>query len=502
MKADIKKLKWNMLSAFVLQVISVICGFVLPRLILHNYNSEVNGIISSITQFLSLISFLDCGMGIVVQSALYRPLVEKNSEKVDMIISSASVFFRRLAYILLGYVICLVIVLPHIIKTSFSKQYIVLLILILSIGTFIQYYIGVVDGVILAANQKKYVSNVAQCVSVIANTVVSSILILNNFSIHFVKFTTMLIYVIRPLAVHFYISKKYAINRHVKYTEEPIPQKWNGIAQHIAAIVLDNTDVVVLSMFSAISTVSIYSVYNLVVTGIRQIILTTGNGLHSYWGSLYAEKNYEQLGKSFEFTEWMFHTIVIILYGVTAILIVPFVMIYTKGINDVNYYQPVFAILLVIAQACRCVRVPYNTLIQAVGHYKQTQKSYVVAAVVNILISVLAVKKWSLIGVAIGTICAMLYQLVWMIVYNSKNILHRPIRRIAKQLITDFIVITLGVVICMVYRNYNFTDYFDWIVIAAITVVIWTLLSIAVNYLFFRKCLKLLLNKVIKRGKV
>ena len=67
-----KRLYLNTLTSLVFQVTTVICGFILPRLILKHYGSEVNGIISSINQFLVLISFLDLGVGSVVQSSLYK----------------------------------------------------------------------------------------------------------------------------------------------------------------------------------------------------------------------------------------------------------------------------------------------------------------------------------------------------------------------------------------------------------------------------------------------
>ena len=104
-----KRLFYNTISSLVFQVTTIICGFILPRLILNAFGSEVNGLVNSITQFLGVISFLELGVGAVVQSALYKPLAEKNQEDVSKIISSANKFFTRLGQILLIYVIALVI---------------------------------------------------------------------------------------------------------------------------------------------------------------------------------------------------------------------------------------------------------------------------------------------------------------------------------------------------------------------------------------------------------
>lgn len=42
-----------------MQITILICGFVVPKLIITNFGSNVNGLISSITQFLAYISLLE-----------------------------------------------------------------------------------------------------------------------------------------------------------------------------------------------------------------------------------------------------------------------------------------------------------------------------------------------------------------------------------------------------------------------------------------------------------
>ena len=67
------KLMLNSTSSLIYQLITIVCGFVLPRFFLTHYGSEVNGLVSSITQFLGFISLAECGVGAVVQSTLYKP---------------------------------------------------------------------------------------------------------------------------------------------------------------------------------------------------------------------------------------------------------------------------------------------------------------------------------------------------------------------------------------------------------------------------------------------
>ena len=80
-----KKLALNTITSLILQLVTVVCGFILPRLILESFGSDVNGLVNSITQFLGVITLLDLGVGAVVQSALYKPLTEKDTDMISKI---------------------------------------------------------------------------------------------------------------------------------------------------------------------------------------------------------------------------------------------------------------------------------------------------------------------------------------------------------------------------------------------------------------------------------
>lgn len=478
-----KRLLFNTASSLIFQITTIICGFILPRLILHSFGSEVNGLVTSIGQFLSVISFLELGVGAVVQSALYKPLAEKDTLQVSRIMTSAGKFFRNLARILLVYILLLIVIYPKIAKQEFGWFYTAALLAAISISSFAQYYFGVVDRLLLTADQRGYIQYTAQTCTLIANTAACAVLIHLGATIHMVKLTTSLIYLVRPLILRIYVNKHYSIDRNAGYAEEPIAQKWNGAAQHIAAVVLDGTDSIVLTIFATLSDVSIYSVYNLVVTGVKQLLVSMTNGVQSLMGELLAKKESKELRRLFGWTEWLIHTGTIFVFGCTATLIVPFARVYTKGIADADYIQPLFAILITLAQAGHCLRLPYNLMILAGGHYKQTQSNYVIAAVLNILISILMVKFYGLIGVAIGTLVAMVYQTVWMAWYVSKNLINWPFQNFVKQCFIDALAFLIAYSLSG-YFTLSSVTYWDWIVLGIKVAPVWLIIVLAVNGVF------------------
>lgn len=492
-----KRLIYNTVSSLIFQVTTIICGFILPRLILNAFGSSVNGLVNSIAQFLGIISFLELGVGAVVQSALYKPLAENKQDDVSKIISSANKFFRRLAQILTVYVIVLVIFYPLFAAKEYGFWYTATLIVAISISSFAQYYFGIVNRLLLTADQRGYVQYTAQTIAVVGNTVACYILIMLGCGIQVVKLTTSIIYLIQPFAIYLYVRSHYRIDTKIKYDKEPIPQKWNGIAQHVAAVILDGTDTVVLTLFATLEDVSIYSVYFLVVKGVKQLFMSMTNGITSLIGELWARQELAELKKTFGWTEWVIHTGTTFVFGVTAVLIVPFVKVYTLGIDDANYIQPLFAALIVAANAAHCLRLPYNIMILAAGHYKQTQNNYIVAAIINIVVSVFAVKAWGLIGVAIGTLLAMGYQTVWMVWYDSKHLIQWPFANFVKQITVD----VFSQLCCLVSRLISMTvvSYIAWIVNAVEVTVIWLVIIMVVNLIFYRDKMLKLINTVKSR---
>jgi O-antigen/teichoic acid export membrane protein len=492
------KLFLNTVTSVAMQITAIVCGFIVPRFILQFYGSSTNGLVNSITQFVQVISFFELGVGAVVQSALYAPLVQKDDKAISRIIVSAQKYFRMVALFLGAYIVFLLFVYPLMDKNQFGVIYIDTLIVVISLSFFAQYLWGMPDMLLLRADQRGYIVNGIQIVTITLNTITCLIMMVYGMSIQAVKLATSLIYLLRPILMRIYITRKYRIDRHIKYSVEPIIQKWNGIAQHIAAFVLDGTDSIVLTLFTTFSDVSVYGVYNLVLYGMKQLILTASSGIKSYIGNLWARKEKQELIKSFEMMEWGIHNIVTFLFVCTGVLIIPFVTVYTKGITDKNYILPLFALLITFANAIHCMRLPYNILILAAGHYKQTQRCYIIAAIVNVVLSLVFVQLYGLIGVAIGTLIAVAYQTVWMIVYDSRKLIKMSVISTVKLFFTDALVVVGGLLVSRVF-SLSEESYYSWFVLAIQVAASVAVCMIITNVLFHRDRLQIVWNVFANR---
>lgn len=493
-----KKLLYNTIISLFLQVTSVVCGFILPRLILGEYGSNANGLVQAITRFLSVISFLELGVGYVIQSELYKPLAENDKIRLSEIVVSGGKYFKQIGNILIVYVGALVVLFPLLHKSDFSWIYSATLILAISISYFAQYYFGIIDRLLLNSDQRGYIQYSAQIITLILNTVLSIILIKAKASIQLVKLVSSIVFFIRPLLLRVYVNRNYSIDRKIVIKGEPIKQKWNGIAVHISSTILDETDTIVLTLFSTLANVSIYSVYHLVVYGVKQIVFSLTSGIDAIFGRLWAKGEKENLLRFFSLSEWAIHLLSVYIFSCAGILIIPFIRVYTNGVTDANYIQPAFAIIIVAAHAGHCLRLPYNKLILAAGKFKETQKCHIMAAVLNMFISCITVYLWGLIGVAIGTLIAMYYQTIWMAIYCSKHLVNIEISHFLKQIIADCLSVTF-VILSSSWVKMSDISYLNWIKCAFMVAFISALVAIIINYFLYRNNLSYIIREIRKR---
>ena len=499
-----KNALFNIITTLIMQSIVIIYGFVAAKIIITTYGSNINGLVASITQFLGYITLLESGFGPVVKAALYKPISNKDKKTINSILKTSDSFFKKLSGIFLIYIIALAFIYPIFVNTSFSYLFSIILIFIISISKFAEYFFGITYKIYISAEQKDYVVSAIQIVSYALNLVAVVVLAKMNVPIHILKLATGLIFVIRPIFLNIYAKKKYKINLKDSDDKVKLSQKWDGLAQHIATVIHYNTDIVILTLFGRLTEVSIYSVYYSIVKGIRIIIQSLASGIDSIFGNMLAKNEIENLNKKFSMYECVYYTICSMCYTCAMFLIIPFVHVYTRGVTDANYINIGFGTLLVLSEYVESIKQPYNELVKAAGHFKQTRIGSWIEAGLNILISILLVNKFGLIGIAIGTLSATTVRTLEIIIYCNRNILKRSIIHSFKKILL-IIIETIALLVIMKFTNtIEAINYFTWIIKALLSFGISCIVVLTTNMIIwkneFKMFKKIILSIIKKKG--
>lgn len=497
-----KKALINVISTFSLQIVTIICGFIVPRLILQSFGSAANGLIASITQFLSYISLIDGGFGVVIKSALYKPIANNDIDEISKVLKTSQNIFKKISYIFIIYIIILCFSFP-LINNEFSFDFTFTMILVLFIGTFIEYYFGITYKLFLNAKQQIYITSFIQIILYIINTFIVLLLINLNANIHIVKLVSSLIFIIRPLLQYLYVKKKYKINfKKFESNNSLISQRWDGMIQHIAAVIHSNTDIAIITIFSTLSEVSVYSVYLAVMNGIKNLVISISTGIESSFGELIAKNEKEKLNVNFRLYEFIQYNIITIVFTCSAILILPFVKIYTDKIMDADYIRPIFASIFVLAEAVYCTRTMYHSIALTAGKIKETKNSALIEATTNLLLSILLIKPLGIVGIIIGTLVSLLIRYVQLLIYVSQNILERSVFAIKRNFVTLFLSSSISIVIAHYAIHYNVNSYTSWFIYATVIFLLTMTITVIMNLMFNNRDSKLFLHSMKSTFKV
>lgn len=489
-------------SRFVYEIVGIVCSFILPRLILTSYGSDVNGLVLSITRFLSISTFIDAAVGGVCRAALYEPLARGDNTLISRIYVSATGFYRKIGAIFGGYTLLIACLLPVINSEGFGFWEIFFLTAAISVSMLVQFLLGATNTTLIYADQKVYLTTNINTITLILNTIATFVMIKLGGSIQIVKLTTSLVFTIRPIFAYFYCKKHYRIDRKATYDVDPIKNKWSGFSHQIAETVRTNVDVWSLTALSVYANVSIYSVYVLITDGLTKLIECIRSGMGPSFGNMLATEPRETVRRKFGYFDWVTNVTSCILFSCAGVLILPFVLRYTAGVTDADYAQPVFALFLIISTLLHNMKHPYLMIIFAAGHYKETRLSAYIEMIINLVLSVVLVQLWGLTGVGIGATAAMIFRLIYCSVYLSRHILMYPVRNLITKLLLNGGIFTAVYFLFTPIRQAVYHSYMDWVIwaipVAAATTLI-TLVAYSVCYRAEAKAIWGYIRRIIKR---
>lgn len=445
---------------------TIISGFVIPKVILSYFGSDVNGLISSINQFLNYIQLLEGGLSGVIMAALYKPLAEGNINKISAVVNATQKFFRKIALIFVIYMAVVSLCYPLFVDTGYSYGYSVALVVVLGMNLFVQYFFSLTFKLLLNSDRKVHIVSLTQIIIVLCNMI--AVVVCAKFfgDILIIKLASAIVFLIQPIVYGTYVKKHYVLDRKEAPDNKALSQRWDGFGINLAYFVHTNTDVIILTIFSTLSSVSVYAVYLMVVNAMKNLVLSISQAIIPSFGKALVSEDNESVNSKFELYELGIYYITSIVFTCGMFLIVPFIRVYTSNISDANYEQYVFAYLLTMAEMVYCFRDPYISATYSAGHFKQVTKYAFLEVVINLVISLALVHKYGIIGVAIGTLVSMIYRQASHVFYLKNNILLRSPRHCAKKCLVYGSMIAVVLIFSNICFNDYVSGYFSWVVLA------------------------------------
>ncbi len=427
------------MSSTLPQLVNILTNLILPGLIIARFGSDVNGLVSTTKTVVSYISLVGAGIATAVTQALYQPVANDDDDSVKGMLRSANGMFTRYGMIFIGITILVSLAYPFAIRSDIPYITVAGLLLVMSISGASEFFAIGRCRALLYAHQKVYVCSLIQALSLLLSLILAVIMLRLDAGIIFVQFAISFVYILRGFFLTAYVRKRYPQYTDYKSTA-PIPtaiqKRKDAMIHQLAGLAVTGSQSAILTLLVDLKAASVYSVYNIVLYGIRNICSNLCTAITPFFGKKYALREYGALKRMYGAVEFVFFFFVTFVLMVTAAMIVPFVSLYTKG-ADIDYIYPSFAFLFVISTSFYILKLPGTALINVAGHFKETKWRAILEAVLSVVLGVVLTLLLGKNGILIGTGLALGWRCVDTILYSSKYILNCSFGRSVARLIAS-----------------------------------------------------------------
>ncbi len=492
-----KRLFANFIVSLLSQMIIVFLCIIIPRIIIIHYDSDTNGLLSTITQVFTYMALLESGISLATRNALFKPLKENNKEEISIVLSASRSYYRRIALIYFAFVIVLSFILPFVLNTSVDYWTIVIVVFFEGLTNVVSFYFLNHWACFLNSSGKSAVSYGINFLSSVLCYISKIVLAIFSVNIAFMQIVFFGISLMKLAIYYIYTKKKYGWLNCQKKTNFKLPDRNSYVLGEISWTVFTSTDIVILSIFISTATSSVYMVYNMVFFSLSNILKNSYEAISYNIGKSYHEDK-EKCKKIHDLFSMFFMSCITVLMCVSYFLIMPFIKMYTKDITDINYINENLPILFCIIQLLSWSRYVPETLLGVAGYAKQSSIASLLEAIINIILSVILVNFFGIIGVLIATIVALPIKVIYANWLVNHKIFKRLPLKICVILGVNYLLFGITVILKEFVFAIDINSIGQFILSGFILTFIYVIIALILNLIVNKD----LIMHLFKKGKI
>lgn len=390
------------------KLLSLLIGFLSRTIFIYTLGINYLGVNGLFTNILGVLSLAELGIGTAINYSLYKPIAENDIETIKSLMIFYKKTYQVIALVITFLGLSLLPFLGIIVKNpgdvgNISVYYLIFLFNTVS-SYFVSYKFSLVN-----ANQQNYIFSLVNSITSFLTISIQIFVLLMFKSFLIYLLTASVIGLAQKVFLHFFIDRKfpYLMEKNVqplpKQVLDPVKKNIKALFFHkIGDVGVHQTDNIIISSFINVSTVGLLSNYNLLITSISGILTIIFNSTVASFGNLIATESKE---KQFAIYR-IYRFIAFWLYGFSAIALYVLSDIFITLWIGASMVIPQSTVLLIIIDFYMIGhRITINNIKSAGGIFQQDAYVAILQTVVNLVVSIILVRKIGLPGVFIGTIC-------------------------------------------------------------------------------------------------
>ena len=492
------------------QLTAMLMGFVTPRLMMLYYGSQVNGLIVSANEFLTYFRLVEAGIAAAGVYSLYKPLSEKNHREVGAIVSAARQFYNVSGWMFIGLTLILAIIYPFFVPVEtidgdmMSYFSVFLLICAMGISGALEFFTLARYRVLLTADQRTFMISFVSMISLLLQTAIIVIFAYLRVNIILMRFAASLTIAVRPLILERYVKKAYPqVDAFAKPNKTALNRRWDAMYQQFTVAFHQSAAVMLTTVITRnAAMISVYGTYNMVTIGLWGILKMTTTGIYSGFGDMIVRGEKEKFQKAYRDFEYLYLAITSVLFSVAAILIVPFVVLYTDKITDANYSAPLIGAMVILEAITDHGKMPMDLMIIAGGKFRET-RHHCTAQVLTALVLGLALGYWGLrtsmtmavVGNLAGIILSNVLRTILQLWFVPKFITHLPWQWTLQRILRMFVQVVVIAGPFLALNLLEIDGFFKWITMAVPLSIYASAITLGFGWIFDRDSVQSLFKR-------
>ncbi len=485
----------NSKVSLILFVIQIFVGFYSRRVFLDCLGDEIIGLNTTLGNILSFLNLAELGIGIAMATALYRPLHDGNRNEIIDIITVQGILYKRIAMLLCGLSIPVIITLPFIFPSTECGILYVYVAYIVFLSGSIFSYLWNYRQVLIQADQKNYKLdpwiNAVRFAKIFLQI---ALLLCTPFGIWGWIFAEFAGNVVGIFAINYVMKKEYPWLHKSKESAKTLLQRHQILLKKtkqlfvhkIGGFVLTQPSPLVIYAFVSLTMVTYYSNYMMLIGYCQTLLRVIFSGMGASIGNLIAENNKRHTMEVF----WELFTSRIWITGVACfalyITIGPFVSLWIGSKYLLGESTLLLLIITMFISISRSVIDSFREAYQLFGDIWAP----IAEACINLGGSILFGYLWGLNGVLLGVnLSLVIIILLWKPYYTFRYGMKSSVIPYFIQFALHLAVLLSGAFIAKLAMNQiNYEE--DDLIATGLAIILGLSVYIITTYVILMSCTK------------
>lgn len=492
-------------SAFGLfaEVTTLILGFVVRFVFVETLADDYLGVNGLFTNILQVLSFAELGVGNAIVFSLYKPIRDRDEAKIRQYVSFYKSAYRIIGAIVATLGLMLVPFLDVIVvdKPNIPDNLVVIYLLYL-LNTVLSYFL-VWKRTFMTANQERYIGTVVEQIFTVIQVIVQIVILYTTHNFVLYLLVMIVSNQLRNMIISGICSKRYPVvneKPNVDLTKEEKKSIFDNVkallVYKLAGVSLNGTDSILVQAIVSLKSLNLYSNYSMIIVNFRLLSNQLLNGITASVGDLNASGDTKA-------KENVFFKLLFVSFWLYAFLSVGFVVcagdVISVWLGKKFVMNTASACAIAFSFYVEGVQFAGFTYRTTMGLFRESVVAPVVAAVLNIALSIVMGNLIGLAGIFIATGVSRLLTTTWVDGYLvfTKRFNKSPVK-FFKTYILYFVFTGFAVVVTYTILSYiRFSGIVGLVSKIALCAVIYNLLFVICfgTTKIFREVLSMFLKK-------